>query len=319
MGLNTKNILKWHGEGKLPLSSALKAVFLTDQIGDWQLMQERKKEKEEDSGEEGAEHASSTVKIKAVLSKSSSANYTGNFSYYARGDGKGRAGKVYNKISPNISYLYARNRPPLVKFISDYFTLDAVNCNFNSKSKAQIGGKKKEPGSKIPYAWEAHHMIPGEAFTSMKASVSGSEPIFNAKQYRLLLMSDYDINNGNNMIALPTNGMDFFQPVHNLIQHPSNHGNYTNRVVKEMKKVAKDLNQLTNDLEKPHSELTVKIAQTLKDLENELWRLLIKIGKAEVTAAVKGQEDSGLSEEDKKLIKSQTADGKTQYPMKALA
>lgn len=53
-------------------------------------------------------------------------------------------------------------------------------------------------------------------------------------------------------------------------------------MIKELKQVAKDLNKLTSDLEKPHAKVTVTIAETLKVLENKLWKLLIKVGKAAI-------------------------------------
>jgi hypothetical protein len=49
-----------------------------------------------------------------------------------------------------------------------------------------------------------------------------------------------------------------------LLQHRSSHSAYTNRVIQEMKKVAKKLEVLTDDLEKPHPDVAVKIADRLK-------------------------------------------------------
>jgi hypothetical protein len=276
------------------------------------LISEQKKKEKKEKKEEKKEHTSSKAGLKAILNKSSSANYMGNFSYYARGDGKGRADRVYNKISPNISALYA-NRPAVTGFYTDYFKLSSVACNFNSKAKM----KKNNSGASKPYVWKAHHMIPGEVFTVMESSTGTDEQIFNDIQYRLLLMSDYNINNGNNMIALPANRMDFFQPVHDLLQHPSSHSAYTNRVIKEMKKVSDELEELTDELEKPHPDVAVKIADDLKTLENKLWKLLINVGKASVTSIVKKQKIA-LNKEDQMLVKNQTENGKTQYPMGAL-
>ncbi|VAW86807.1 hypothetical protein MNBD_GAMMA16-168 [hydrothermal vent metagenome] len=234
-------------------------------------MEEKKPKKKEEKDKESAKHAPSNGKMTAILSKSSSSNYAGNFSYYARKDGKGRADKVYNEISPNIEYLYKEN-PILLKFFSDYFKISRVNCNFNSKAKLTSG---KKSGMSKPYAWNTHHLIPGGAFSEMKATTTAAEPIFNEQQYKLLLMSDYNVNNGNNMMALPSNNMEFFQPVHNLLQHPSNHNQYTQRVINEMKKVADTLEELTDDLEEPHPDVEVKIANEMKALENKLWKLLV--------------------------------------------
>lgn len=295
---------------------AINKVFEVAKVDQWALVKQKKQAKKKQEKGKKEEHASSNTQIKAVLNKTG--DWSANFSYFIRGgEGKSRADQVYNKISPNVTYLYARKRAPLVKFFNDYFKLDAVACNFNTKAKRKAAGKTVYPGQKFPYDWEAHHMIPGDAFTQVRAGVRGAEPIFNARQLRLMLMSDYDVNDGHNLIALPTNRMDFYQPVHDLIQHPSNHENYTVRVVKEMKKISKSLNKLTSDLEKPHPEVTVKIAQEMKNLENDLWKLLVKLGKIAVSSVVKNQEAS-LSEEDKDLLKYQTKDGKTKYPLVAL-
>lgn len=315
MAFEPRQILKWYGEGRLPLPYTLHAVFDTAKTGDWQEMKQKKK-KEEKEDKKKDDHAPSNAKITAVLNKTG--DWSGNFSYFIRsGEGKSRANEVYNKISNNVTVIYGRNRPALVKFFKDYFKLDSVACNFNTKSKRKSAGKTINPGQNKPYVWEAHHMIPGDAFTQVKAGVRGSSPIFNAKQYRLMLMSDYDVNSGHNLIALPTNRMDFFQPVHDLIQHPSNHNNYTSRVVKEMKEIAKSLNKLTSDLEKPHPEISVKIAKDLEGLEDDLWDLLVKLGKASVTAIVTGQQLK-LSQEDQQMLKFQNQDGSTKYPLLAL-
>lgn len=316
MSFDNKQVLKWYGEGRVPLPFAINRVFDVAKTSQWSLVKQRKDAKSKKDKAKKEEHAANNVKSTAVLVKTG--DWSANFSYFIRsGAGKSRADQVYNKISPNITYLYGRNRPPLVKFFKDYFTLDAVACNFNTQCKYKKAGKTKYGSQKFPYVWDAHHMIPGEAFTQVKAGVRGAQPIFNARQLRLMLMSDYNVNNGHNLIALPTNRMDFYQPVHDLIQHPSNHANYTSRVVSEMKQVAKKLEQLTDDLDKPHADVVVKIAASLNDLEDELWRLLVAIGKAAVASVVAKQELK-LKTEDKELLKYQTADGKTTYPLLAL-
>ncbi len=305
--------VKKYGKSRLALKSILKDVFLTKTPAEWVLMKESKPKKKKQEKKKKTDCTASNGKITAILSKSATSNYAGNFSYYARGDGKGRADKVYNKISSNVKH------PRLAKFFSDYFKISKVNCNFNSKAKLKVGKKYSMSGSSKPYAWEAHHLIPGEAFSEMKATTGTPEPIFTEQQYQLLLMSDYNVNNGNNMMALPSNNMEFFQPVHNLIQHPSNHNAYTKRVISEMKNVAAGLEDLTDDLEKPHPDVDVDIANEMRIIENKLWKLLVKLGKAAVTSAVEGEEISlYLDKKDELLVTNQSASG-TEYPMLALA
>ena len=316
MGSGSIDSIEQYGKGRRDLKSTLEKVFLTKMPADWVLMKERKPKKKKQEKKKKTDCTASDGKITAILSKSATANYAGNFSYYARGDGKERANKVYNKVSSNIK------DPELSKFFSEYFKISSVNCNFNSKAKLKAGKKYSMSGSSKPYAWEAHHLIPGAAFSEMKATTGAAKPIFNEQQYQLLLMSDYNVNNGNNMMALPSNNMDFFQPVHNLIQHPSNHNEYTKRVISEMKVVATNLNQLTKKLEKPHPDVDVDIAKDMRDIENKLWKLLVKLGKVVVTSVIEKPKielaEIKLAEKDKLLIKSQSVDG-TKYPMWALA
>ena len=310
MGSGSIDSIKQYGKSRRDLKSTLEKVFLTKTPADWVLMKERKPKKKKQEKKKKTNCTASDGKVKAILSKSSSSNYAGNFSYYARGDGKGRADKVYNEISPNIGY---KENKILLKFFSDYFKISSVNCNFNSKAKLTSG---KESGMSKPYAWNAHHLIPCAVFSEMKATTTVAEPIFNEQQYKLLLMSDYNVNNGNNMMALPSNYMGFFQPIHNLIQHPSNHNQYTQRVIKEMKKVAADLEDLTDDLEKPHPDVEVKIAERIKNIENELWDLLVKLGEAAITSTVTDK-PMALDKEERSLITQESKSG-TQYPMWAL-
>lgn len=314
MGSKNEKILSY-GKGTATLDDTLRDIFDVSDVSKWKKMTQQKKKSKKDEKKKSEEHASNIAKSTAVLTKS--ANYAGNFSYYIQAEGKARAEEVYGSISPNITSLYGQQFPVLIDFFSDYFNLGKVACNFNSKSKRSHNGESVTPGQSTPYSWDAHHMIPGEAFTLMKASATSASPIFNDQQYQLLLQSDYDVNNGNNLIALPTNGMDFFQPVHDLLLHPSNHSEYTKYVVNELKLLSLRLNELTKELAKPHPDVTVKIAKELKGLEDDLWDLLVRLGKAHVTSVV-AKKKLVLSKEERQLVKLQTADGSTQYPLGAL-
>lgn len=315
--MDASDWLKRYGEGKTSLKFIHRRIFLTDKPSDWVAMIQQETKKKDEEKDEVKEHASSIVKCNAVLSKSSSSNYAGNFSYYIQGKGKERANGVYGKISKNITSLYSKNRPKLVQYFNDFFVLGKVACAFNSKSKLKTDMGTAFAGCGFPYAWEAHHMIPGEVFTCMIKGETADTRIFSAEQYLLLTMCDYDINNGNNLIALPTNRMDFFQPTHDLIQHPSSHSEYTGHVKTEMTELSDKLDELGSELDKPHPDIVVKLAESLKFLEDDLWDLLIKIGKTTVVSIVKNQELE-LSEYEQSLTKTQTAGGKTQYPFRAL-
>ena len=243
-------------------------------------------------------------------------NYGAAFAAYIRTDQK-RA-KVYNTISPNIKHLYGVDSPALLTLFDKYFKLSSADCNFNPLASLSAGEKTVKANKQIPYSWKAHHLIPGEAFTIMEDEKGGSKKIFTDLQYSLLLMSDYDINNGHNLMALPANNMDHFQAVHNLLQHPSNHSEYTSRVAEDMKKVSKNLKKLEDKAKEDHPDVVVAISDEMFKLENNLWKLLVKLGKVTVTHKVQGGEWD-LSDDDKKLIKFKAATTSTEYEYGALA
>jgi len=155
----------------------------------------------------------------------------------------------------------------------------------------------------------------------MEATKGSKEEIFSDLHYQLLLMSDYDINHGHNIIALPANGMDFFQPIHNLIQHPSNHANYTSRVIKEMKKLKKQLKKFEKNTKEDHPKISVLIAQTLRGkdrVEDLLWELLIKIGESIITGKV-NKTKADLDKDDMDLVKYKAKSTGTNYKYGALS
>lgn len=79
-------------------------------------------------------------------------------------------------------------------------------------------GKKGVVGQAIPYRWEAHHVLPMSFFFRY----------FTPQEIELILATEYDINDGRNIIFLPKNSHS--SPVHNLPYHPSDHPRYTKKV-----------------------------------------------------------------------------------------
>ena len=303
-----------YSKGTITGPELLTSLFGTPKPTSWtgpkpkpQSEAKKKKKQKKDN------HASDSSELNAVLAKGG--NYGAAFAAYIRTDQK-RA-KVYNTISPNIKYLYGADSPALLILFEDYFKLSSADCNFNPLASLSAGGKTVKANKQMPYSWEAHHLIPGEAFSTMKDLKGGSQKIFSDLQYSLLLMSDYDINNGHNLMALPANNMDHFQAVHNLLQHPSNHTEYTSRVMEDMKKVSKNLKKLEDKAKEDHPDVVVAISDEMFKLENNLWKLLVKLGKVTVTNKVQGGEWD-LSDDDKKLIKFKAATTSTEYEYGAL-
>src|SRR6185503_6446963 len=94
--------------------------------------------------------------------------------------------------------------------------------NFDPSAKSPLGGSA---GQKWPYAWEAHHMLPGSSFYYMMKVNGQDRAPYTYQQMRLILVSDYNINHGHNIINLPDES--WAVPVHALIQHPGDHPQYT--------------------------------------------------------------------------------------------
>ncbi|WP_163782538.1 AHH domain-containing protein [Myxococcus vastator] len=155
-----------------------------------------------------------------------------------------------------------------------------------------------------PYAWEAHHMLPGSAFYYM---MKDGKPAFTYKQTRLLLMSEYNINHGHNIINLPAE--DWAVPVHSLICHPSDHESYTMRVMDEMRKVSKRL-QAVIDSGAPHGDLPESAFAALQKLEEQFWIFLVKLSRQIVAAKVGGVRYVGAGAEH---VRYANKDGSAHY------
>jgi len=139
---------------------------------------------------------------------------------------------------------------------------------------------KPEAGQKRPYAWEAHHLVPGSAFY---LEMDPGGPVFTQNQYEILLRSDYNINNGHNIIMLPDGSMPSAVIVHALPLHPSDHRGYTKLVMQCMKNISDRISQLEAQ-EKKHAEIAVSFAKELDNLEEDLWEFVVSSGRWGVKA-----------------------------------
>lgn len=79
-----------------------------------------------------------------------------------------------------------------------------------------------------------------------------------------------------------------------------------------MKKVSKKLDEMVDELDKPHPDAIGKVELELDGLEDDLWDLIIKLGKAGISG-----DTSKLAPGDIGMLKSR-ADTGTVYQYKAL-
>ncbi len=139
----------------------------------------------------------------------------------------------------------------------------ARRYTFTSGKNFKIGGS--------PYANEAHHLLPVEAF---------GDKYFTAEHKEVLERMKYDVNNGKNIIFLPESidGCAF----HDLPQHNGSHPDYTALVDSDMQGVRNEIDTvLAQDPE--HKNYSVKdMRQKFMDLQNDYWGHLAGCGQIPV-------------------------------------
>jgi hypothetical protein len=139
----------------------------------------------------------------------------------------------------------------------------ARRYTFTSGKNFKIGGS--------PYANEAHHMLPVEAF---------GDKYFTAEQKEVLERIKYDVNNGKNIIFLPESDRDC--EFHNLPQHNGSHPDYTALVDGDMQNVRTDVDKvLAEDPE--HKNYSVQdMKKRFMDLQDQYWGHLASCGQIKV-------------------------------------
>ena len=133
-----------------------------------------------------------------------------------------------------------------------------VNCNLLDKKKGQIG-------QTLPYQWEAHHVLPMSCFMDY----------FTAKEIEVILLSDYDINDGQNIIFLPEHSED--TAVHELPYHPSNHLKYNSEVKTKFQSIKDKIEEMIDE-EKPHEAIAGSVEQKLHDIETDMFKFVKDFG-----------------------------------------
>ncbi len=221
----------------------------------------RKKDPEPEQSD--SPHASPTVAYKAILGKGS--NYRNNAVQYLKTQNPGR-GALYN----TFNHLGPADFKAAVQARAGLSTPPA---NFNPTLS----------GTRNPYRWNAHHLIPQEAFYTRD---SNNKPVFEKDEnFALLLQCEYFIDHGHNLILLPTE--DWAVPVHSLIAHPNQHDDYTMDVISKLKALDKDIDALRGRGE-DHEAIVANIFENLKCIEDMLWQQIISLSKKLVATAANG-------------------------------
>jgi hypothetical protein len=229
-----------------------------------EIQKKAKRKKSGDSPEAAGEHASALNPYRAILAKGT--EYARNASTYIKAS---RSGEY-----TSFSHL----GPPALRAQVDALATMSAAPNFNPELTEQTQ----------PYAWQAHHMIPGEAFYT---NDENDKPMFDKEEnFDILLQTLYDIDHGHNMIILPA--LWWAVPVHVLLQHPNNHNGYTLDVMTGLKKVDDAIDQMRGE-KKKHDDIVADVFQQLKDLEEDLWEDLLDESRATVREAAAGRRRDG--------------------------
>ncbi|NTX53309.1 AHH domain-containing protein [Myxococcus sp. CA051A] len=253
------------------LSQRLLAIFERSRDRKYAAAKEanKKKPKPAEESADDADHVDSNAQPRGVLGKDNYYAQNGS-NYIASLDGRG----VYRVFDhPHLDEIR-----DMVRETAEFPGGPPENFNPRAKDK-----EKKPALQKYPYAWEAHHILPGSAFYyELKSGTA-----FTYQQLRLILQSEYNLNHGHNIIMLPDQA--WAVPVHALLQHPGDHPNYTQQVMQDMKVIAKNL-QKEIDKQKDHGLLVTDIFNKLKELEDDYWDILVDLSRAVVATVTAGKE-----------------------------
>ena len=143
-------------------------------------------------------------------------------------------------------------------------------------------------GQTLPYRWQAHHLIPEEAFYTEDSS--GKPIVDKDENFDILLQTPYDIDHGHNLILLPS--VSWAVPVHALLQHPNNHNDYTEDVIQGLKRINSEIDTLRGQGQ-PHEAIVANVFESMKAMEGELWRNLLKRSRKAVRGAAEGSRYDG--------------------------
>jgi hypothetical protein len=247
--------------GQAPGSSG---VMKRNEARKQQAKDTKQSRKKDDSQEEAAPHVNPQSPNRAILAKGSS--YARNGAAYIRGTRPAEY-STFPHLGPAPFQADVQSRASITQ---------AINFNPSLTGQSQ------------PYPWQAHHLIPGEAFYTEDST---GQPVFDrTDNFDILLQTPYDIDHGHNMILLPY--VAWAVPVHALMQHPNNHNGYTTEVLQRLKRIDSRIDILRGQGKK-HEALVANVFEDLKKLETKLWKDLLEESRAAVRGAATGELYSG--------------------------
>ncbi|MFY0570808.1 AHH domain-containing protein [Archangium lansingense] len=123
-------------------------------------------------------------------------------------------------------------------------------------------------GCSLPYRWEAHHILPQNLFYTF----------LDQDHIELILASTYDINDGRNIIFLPTSPSRIYWKPHQLPNHVGPHPSYDKRVERSFTTLKSRL-QAIKGKQLPHPDAPDSIEAKLHEMEQEAFDFLIAKGK----------------------------------------
>ncbi|WNG33931.1 hypothetical protein F0U61_10005 [Archangium violaceum] len=147
----------------------------------------------------------------------------------------------------------------------------------------------------FPYHWEAHHLIPLSIFDETTKDSKG-QSYFTFEDKAVVERSHYDINNGHNVMAMPSSR--YWEPVHMLLRHTSSHAKWTRKVASTVQQqLSSSLKQARSKEQegKPHEFNVGNVLGALYDIEEELWSDLALYSQREITRVLKEVAQGGVS------------------------
>lgn len=238
----------------------------------------RPAKKDEQKAGDKPEHASDQKPSKAVLEKAPGYAQRGHDFLAANAGGVPRRDVSPGSVYADFSRDYLEKIVDLLRKRTTFPGGPAANFNPGAKSIAS-----RKAGQRFPYTWEAHHMVPASAFYLKDEN---DRPAFTDEQRDLLMQTPYDVNHGHNIIMLPK--LAWGAPVHGLLQHPSDHPEYTKRVIKLLQEIADSVQKKVKQ-KKPHKDVVANFFELLKKVEDKNWNFLVDLSHSSVAGACAGK------------------------------
>ena len=263
------------------LAKELKQLFEDDLKKKKAQREKEEKQSKKGKKQKGEQHVSSSEPLKGVLAKDGKYAQNGH-DYLKAQNGRG----VYQ----NVNHPYFAHIKDLV----------ADRCKFPDTKQPDNFNPASLYKQKRPYPWQAHHILPGESFYCELSS----GPIFTSEQIDLILKSDYNINDGHNIMMMPA--LNRHVCVHMLMQHAGSHNQYSVMVMKGLKKLSDKLKKIV-DQKKDHEDITANVADELRKMEDAYWNWLVKVSRSVVMKM------AGSIQYEYDPIKFQTASSKRRW------